>query len=468
MLAILVVMLTSSNQASGQTGTSGQQPDSFIHQQRALDERLRRQFDAESDPSGRTLFDWGGWYSSFLFVFDDGVESSRTLRRHDLRLWGRLTLDEGAHEFYARSRLGLLDFNSGDAYDGNDDDIEGPKLERGFYQFDLARWRRARDRGPLSYNVVLKGGRDLVQFGSGLALSLPLDHVSVKATYRMFELAGFWGKTVGSMQDVDLSRSAKRSQRNFYGAQLTYRGFERHRPYVYAFGQRDRNHEVLFRPLQRFDYDSFYFGVGSSGELMQNLLYSTELVYEFGESFGHSQFLAHNDIHAWAANAEVEYLFPGPHKTRASLEFLFGSGDGGRFGSPTNSIGGNLGDRTDTSFVGFGFKDTGLSFAPTVSNLQMWRGGASFFPWPEDRRFRNLRVGADYYLYYKHHRDGAVSDPTATRRSGYLGWEMDYFANWRVTADLAWTARVGMFFPGPAFGDRTTRTFVLVGIVWSF
>ena len=46
-----------------------------------------------------------------------------------------------------------------------------------------------------------------------------------------------------------------------------------------------------------------------------------------------------------------------------------------------------------------------------------------------------------------------VSDPTADEQSGYLGWEVDVFTNWRVTSDLAVTVRYGAFFPGDAFSD---------------
>ena len=98
----------------------------------------------------------------------------------------------------------------------------------------------------------------------------------------------------------------------------------------------------------------------------------------------------------------------------------------------------------------------------------MWRVGGSFHPWPRDERLRRLEVGTDWYLYQKHHASAAVSDPTAAVGSGYLGWEMDYFLNWRVTSDLAWTARFGAFFPGDAFDDQTTRTFLLLGMTWSF
>lgn len=452
----------------GQSRRPRQEPDSFVNRQRAVEERIRRQFEQELGDTRRTLLDWGGWYNSYVFVFDDGVDSSRTFRRHDLRLWGRLVLDNRTHELYARTRLSLLDFNSGDSYDGDDDDVEGPNLERGYYRFDLARAARAYAGSRVEYDLVVKVGRDLVQFGLGLALATPLDHISVQGAYRAFELTGFAGRTVGSTQDFDLSRSAKRTRRDLFGAQLKYVGLQRHEPFLYAFWQRDRNSEAAFSPFQKFDYDSFYIGAGSSGELAKGLRYTAELVYETGESVGHGQFLRDNDIRAWAAQTQLEYLFPGKRKARASIEYLFGSGDPDRFASPVNTVGGNLGDSEDTSFIGFGYHDTGLSFAPRYSNLHMWRAGASCYPWPNHDRLKRFEVGTDWYVFYKHHASAAVSDPTATVQSGYLGWEMDYYANWQLSADLAWTARLGVFFPGGAFLDRTTRTFLLVGMTWSF
>lgn len=445
-----------------------QEPDAFINQQRAVEERLRKQFDEEIGDSRRALFDWGGWYNTYLFVFDDGVESSRILRRFDLRLWGRLSLDQGAHQFYARGRFGFLDFNTGDSYDSNDDDVEGPNLERGFYRFDLSRALRAYREQTADYNVVVTAGRDLVMTGNGLALATPLDHLAVSGSYRSWELTLFGGRTVGSSQDFDLSRTATRMRRDVYGGELRYHGFDRHEPFVYAFRQHDRNREAIYQPFQKYDYDSFYVGAGSTGELWEHVRYSTEWVYESGSSFGHRQFIFDNDVEAWAVQAELEYLFPGVHKARASIEYLFGSGDSDRFASPTNSYGGNSGDRDDSGFIALGYRDTGLSFAPRYSNLHLWRTGASCHPWPDSQTFRHLELGADAYLFWKHHRDGAVSDPTANVRSGYLGWEMDYYLNWQVRADLSWTVRLGTFFPGQAYSDRSVRTFLLVGMTWSF
>ena len=461
---VLALLVTS---ASAQAQRA-RDPDAFLNRQRAIEADLVQRYDAEIGEAGRTVFDWGGWFSSNIMIFDDGVKHSRTFRRHDLRLWGRLTIDDGAHQFYARTRLSFLDFNSGDSYDGNDNDVEGPNLERGIYQFDLAKALRADGLATPKLNLIVTAGRDLVTFGDGLTLSTPLDHVALRGITPDFDLRVLAGKTVGSSEDFDRSRTATRTRRNFIGGELRYTAPERHEPFVYVLWQRDQNREAIPALLRSFDYDSFYFGLGSTGQLRKGWRYATELVYETGTNYGHRALFSRQDVEAWAFRVELEHLFPGDHRGRASVEYLFGSGDSDRFASPTNTIGGNVGDRTDNSFIAFGYRDTGLSFAPRVTNLHMGRIGASFYPWPNDAELDRLEIGTDWYVFHKHHRDGAVSDPTADLRSGYLGWEMDYFLNWRVTADFAWTARLGAFFPGQAFSDRGTRMFALVGLTWSF
>ena len=51
--------------------------------------------------------------------------------------------------------------------------------------------------------------------------------------------------------------------------------------------------------------------------------------------------------------------------------------------STNSTIGGNLAGTPDNAFNAFGFRDTGLAFAPRVSNLHMFMVGASFFPLEE-------------------------------------------------------------------------------------
>ena len=450
-----------------QRPSPGREPDAFLNQQRLIEEQIQEQLREALPPARRMTFDYGGWYSLHLFLYDDGLNSSRTYRLNDLRLWTRLTFDQGAHEVFARARLSYLDFNTGDSFDGNDDDWEGPTLERGYYQFDLRNALSAYGRQQVPYNLQFKIGRDLVSFGTGYAFSLPLDHVQLRAETAGVQLTGVIGRTVGSFEDIDRSRYTTRTRRAFFGVEGRYLGFDRHEPFTYVLWQSDHNHDTVPHPLQGYDYDSFYVGLGSEGELSEHLRYSTEWVYQTGRSYGHRRFAKRDVIRAWAFHTELEYLFDDPHRTRASIEYLFASGDEDRLLSPTDAVGGNREDYTDTSFIGFGWHDTGLSLAPRLSNIHSWRGGASFFPFPKDRRLAGLEIGGDAYLFWKHHRAGAISDFTADRQSGYLGWELDFFANWKITTDLAWTARYGVFFPGKAFDDRTTRTFLLVGVTWS-
>ena len=119
-------------------------------------------------------------------------------------------------------------------------------------------------------------------------------------------------------------------------------------------------------------------------------------------------------------------------------------------------------------FVGFGFRDTGLSFTPRLSNVHVWRLGGSFRPFTDVEALKDLELGSDWFLYAKNRARAAISDPTADNYSGYVGWEMDYFINWRLSSDLSWTIRWGTFCPGSAYQDQHTRHFLLTGVTWSF
>lgn len=448
-------------------GQGRAEPDSFLNQQRTIERLIQDQRAALDVPAEGVGFDYGGYYSFFLFLYDDGTNSSRTFRRHDLRIWSRLTLDNGAHEFYARSRLGFVDFNPGDDF-GTEDDVEGMDLERGFYKFDLAKAVRAKQGGTLPYNVEFKIGRDFTEFGTGLVLSRALDQVHVTTTYGPWQARWLAGKTVGSSQDLDIGRDVDRTRRSFLGVDARYKGFERHEPFAYLLWQRDHNTDNVPTLFQKFDYDSFYVGLGSTGEVVTNLRYSTEWVFETGHSYGDRRFLHKNRINAWAWDIGLEYLMPGKGSPRMGVEYIFASGEPDRLFSPTDAVGGVSRGHRDEGFNGFGYRDTGLSFAPTLSNVHVWRAGTSFFPFEDHDYFKRLELGTNWFLYYKHHADAAVSDPLAGVQSGYLGWEMDYFANWDITSDVAATTRYGVFFPGKAFEDQTTRTYLLFGLTWNF
>lgn len=442
---------------------------SFIERQRSLERENQRRYQEALPLSQKFRLDYGGWFNSYFFLFDDGFNSSRTLRQNELRVWTSFTADRGIHEGYLRVRATYFDWNHGDSFTPNEDDLDGPNLERGWYQFDVAKALRLNTESNAPFELKVKVGRDLVYIGTGYALDVPLDHVQLQGEWLDFETTLLYGRMPASTENIDRSRPVSdHSDRQFWVVQTKYKGWDKHEPFAYAAFQDDDTREDPPNYLQNYRYDSQYYGFGSTGQIIDNLRYLSEWVIERGESYGNRRFMFTDEIKAWGFDHRLDYYFRHRTKPVVSAEYMFASGDSNRLGSPTNAVGGNRNDTVDRGFNGFGFRDTGISFSPRNSNLHAWRLGGSFRPLPTIEATRELELGTDYYLYYKHRSVAAVSDVLADQQSGYLGWEMDYYANWRIWSDLAWTVRFGTFFPGDAFSDRTTRTFLLTGITWSF
>lgn len=446
----------------------------FINQQRQYEEAVRLQLDRELPASQKVLVDWGGWFSSYVFNFEDGTKE-RTVWREDLRLWGSLSADEGIHQGYVRMQMAYDGWNHGTSYTGEDHDWDFPRLDRGWYQLDLAKMLRKKAGLDVPIDLSVKIGREYAMWGTGYALSMPLDMIQINGGIGPLKIDGLLGRTIHSWDNLDTSRPRPGlSNRYFYGVQTRWTGFARHEPFVYYLWQKDHQNDgdpVL--KLQSWRYNSNYLGVGSRGQLFRNWRYSGEIVYENGDSYGNRAITNKDKICAYGWDAQLDYLAPWKTRPVFSLEYMFASGDPDRLFSPSNAVGGNRSGTKDTGFNAFGYRNTGLSFAPDLSNIHIWRAGASFFPLERHRceLLRRLQPGADFFLYHKNKRDAAVSDPLADEQSGFLGWEMDYYVNWRLTSDLAWTIRYGNFFPGAAFserGEQGYRYFFLTGLTWSF
>lgn len=443
--------------------------DAFLNQRREIQLENDRRRQADLPPAQRFRIDYGGWFDSYIFLFDDGYESSRTFRQNDLRFWFGFSADEGIHDGYLRVRTSYTDFNYGDSFTRNEDDLDGPNLERGWYQLDIARMIRKYGESEMPLELKMKVGRELVQPGTGYAIAIPLDAVQLQSEFAGFESTFTAGKTPASLENIDRSRPvADHSYRNFFIFEEKYKGFDKHTPFVYYAWQNDGTGEDPPNLLQAYRYNSQYIGFGSSGELVKNLRYSTEWVIERGTSYGNDRFLHTDDIKAWGFDNLIEYLFDHETKPTIAAEYMFASGDPDRLGSPTNAAGGNRNDHVDNSFIGFGFRDTGLVLAPRLSNIHIWRLGGSFRPLPRVEVAKDLELGTNCFLYAKDQGTGAISDTLADRESSYVGWEMDYYANYRVTSDLSLTVRYGVFFPGTAYSDQSNRTFLLTGLSWSF
>lgn len=454
--------------ASGQDRQpSPPRSDALLQQQRAIDDRLRQERMSVAPLDALVDWQWGGWIDYFVFHFQDGIQSQRVMQRPGLSLWTRLRVDDGAHEVFARMRLTFEYFNPADSYRRQQDWI-GPNLDRGWYQIDVGKaFRLTQPADPLQLKVRI--GRQDTRLGTGYAFDLPTDAVVAEGKVFDFAVTGVFAKSIASYPNIDRSEAVdSHMARRFFGVQVAYEGFDNHRPFAYALWNDDYTDERPQDPFQNYSYDTQYFGLGSRGSLIPNLDYWTEWVWEAGHSFGNGNFLRRDYVEAWGWDVGLEYHWNVRMRPRVMAEYMFASGDADRLLSPTNAAGGNRNGRKDSSFNSFGYRDSGMAAALVPSNLHIWKAGSSLAPFDEVEFLRDMELGTNWFLYHKHHERAAISDITAGQFQGFVGWEMDYFINWRIASDISWTIRWGMFFPGDAFQDQSARSFLFTGITWSF
>jgi hypothetical protein len=351
-------------------------------------------------------------------------------------------------------------------------------LDRAYYRFDLQRYYAAYKGEKIDYNLTFTGGRQLVSWANGLVLSQVLDATLLDLEYGPFTLELIGALTPRRTVDFDSSRPHfdDNTFRGFYGAMLSTR-VGQHKPFAYALFQQDYNHDytsTLGVISTKFDYYSYYLGAGSSGSLSDRLIYGVEAVYEGGStlsnSFDQSTFFPipqeKDTISAWAADARLDYLLGDERHSRFGFETILASGDSDRINGSTTFAGNRPGTQ-DHSFNAFGLLNTGLAFAPSVSNLMAFRIGASTFPFPDSVRLGRLQVGGDFFVFNKMRENGGIDEVTSSGR--YLGVEPDIYMNWQITSDVTLVLRYGVFFPNKdVIVNDDTRQFFYGGVTFAF
>ena len=459
----------------------------FQRQLEQIQRQTRLVADLDIAADRRALIDYGGFASFNFLAIDDVEQSTHVLRQSDLNGYIRFSMDS-VHEMFVRVRSSYRDFNEGDAFTGGGDDWVEPTLDRAHYRFDLQRYAAAYEGQTIAGNVVFQGGRQLVHWASGLALSREIDGAVVRLSHRGVALDLLAGVTRRSTTDIDRTRPGFTSEtrRHFYGGMLSVQVDPRHRPFIYALVQRDHNDDETLSSTNnpysldlgatstRFRYHSHYLGLGSTGAFGDQLIYGTAWVYQGGRALSNSfdpdthapVIQSSQDIEAWAVDLRLDYLFNDTHRTRWGNELVLASGDTDRR-STTDTFGGNEAGTADHAFNGFGLINTGLAFGPPVSNLLLARSGISTFPLASHRRTGKLQVGADLFIFNKLNREAPIDE--ATTDSTFLGWESDLFANWQLTSDLSVALRYGVFFPGNAIvADHDARHFFYSGFTLAF
>jgi len=447
-----------------------------------LESRLQNEKGA---PIGQqVLFQYGGYATFDYFSFDDRFKDNHGGTESALIGYARANFYD-AQEFFVRAKAEYRTFNPGDSFNGKGDQWVYPVLEIAYYRFDLKN-QLARNEGTLiDWDFTFKGGRDLVYWANGLVLSQLLDGGVIDVNAGRFTIEGVGGITPGHTVDFDSSRPYfdNDTHRGFFGGMIQTQ-FLGQRPFVYGVAERDYNDDIArlnvsgaASPiLTHFGYNADYIGAGSTGAVSDQLSYALEIVYEGGNNLSNSFKVSggslvgvpqtRDNIHAYAGDLRIDYAVLDPYRTRLSFEALTSSGDSDRLVT-NNTFGGNKPHTPDLAFNTLGIVNTGLSFSPGISNITLFRMGASTFPAPQASALRRLQVGADFFVYLKSDARAPIEEPTLNRH--FLGVEPDIYLNWRVTSDVTLVARYGAFLPGQSIlSTHAVRQFLFTGVSFAF
>lgn len=443
---------------------------------RQIEETSRPRVDPRLSLTERSLVEVGGYAGFAAIYLTDSTNNSRRLYQPEVTLFSRAIID-GGHTFFARARFQYRDYSEGDSFDGRGDRWREPFFERWWYEFDLASLMAGESGMEPRGNINVRVGRQFVDWGLGLALSEQLYAIRPNFSWERVSLEGLFGETPDdeSIIDFDASRRGynRDTKRRFYGGLLRYTAADDNQFYGFVLHMEDRNGTSRPRaPIGAvdFEYNATYFGVGADGAFTPQLRYNAEFVYQIGDSRSDPLRSLGNqtkeDIRAWALSARLSYFFRGDHRPFVYFETIAASGDDDRLVT-TDTVGGNQPGTNDTAFNSLGFANTGLAFAPALSNILMFRTGGAFFPFPQEGIFRDLQLGADFILHNKLDADAPIEERTSNNM--FLGFETDLILNWRITHDLSIVGRYGIFFPGDAIETTSsTRQFIYGGITVSF
>jgi hypothetical protein len=502
----LLAAASAYGQATPAVNAANQEEVAEANFQRQMDQfqySSRIHVNQDIPPDQRLLLDYGGYLSFSYLSVTDPTNNTHVLRDTDLVLYARANLDN-VQEVFIRGKINYNDYNA-DHGGGPPDDfggtIEGPgqhsDVEEAYYRFDVQRYLGAYD-GILTHNDLdFELGRQTVIWGNGLVFNQNIDGGTLDAKEGPVNFSGVAGVTVPDTIDFDTSRPGfnDRTERGFFGALLGVQ-IDRHHPYAYFLSERDYNSNPPLTSVlgantihTKFDYNADYIGVGSTGSLTDRLAYGVEGTMELGNGESNSyvpsgggfiQGPQHLEpIVASAADARLDYLFADTHNTRLSVEYIVASGDPNRTLTNTTYQGTAIGT-TDTAFNGFGLLNTGLAFAPDISNVMVTRFGLSTQPLNQCEYFRKLELGTDIFVFNKTVEHAPIDEPTKGsgaepetpgNSASYLGWEPDVFLNYQITSDLTLAIRYGVFFPGSdefsGLSDKVRNLFY-TGVTYAF
>jgi|GEM_PF-3384486 len=414
-------------------------------------------------------FDYGGWARSGIYHLRD-FSDHRNYRVQDMRLWSSLIYRD-THQLYVRVMGLYTDYNDQDEYSymsGDEDDLNAPRLDIGYYYGDLGKAFSLGIEGKLR----AKAGRQYVTIGEGLALDVRGDGLAMEYEDDNVKLTGFALRSVYSEDSYDRTYPDFGHNKFLYsGAEVVKKFSEVLELYGYSVFMNDKRETKL--PLavpQKFRYNAGHFGAGLRGQIGPALMFHGEYTRELGRRYS-SGTVERSDIDAYAYDLEVSYAFVQSElEPKISFQHLFGSGDHDT-GVTVDTVGGNMGGTNDNTFFSYGYINTGFVFFPLISNIEINRIGLDLTPCKDHPSLGDLEVGVNYFTYRKHESKGGISDRglDLTSDTSGLGYETDFFVTWRPFSDVLVTAQYGLFVPdSDAFTDSDKRPFYSLGVMFYF
>ncbi|MGA2499775.1 MAG: hypothetical protein ABSH20_18725, partial [Tepidisphaeraceae bacterium] len=265
--------------------------DKFARQLQMIQQQTRDRVNPEVPPEQRARIDYGGYFSTSFLAVDDTQQNTHLLVQPDLITYFRLNFD-GAHEIFFRARASARIFEGGDSFDTHGD-TQMAVVEQAYYRFNLGRFQATQGQTPGRNDFTITGGRQFVLWANGLILGQYLDGITSEITLGNLDVSLLAGVTVGQLTvDFDNSRRSfdDHTHRGFYGGMVSTQ-IGNHKPFLYGMIQRDYNDDdplTVGSVTTDFEYTSWYIGAGINGSFGDHLVYSTEMVYEGGDTLSNS------------------------------------------------------------------------------------------------------------------------------------------------------------------------------------
>jgi len=413
-------------------------------------------------------FDYGGWVRGSYYQFKDYIKR-RAYRIYDMRLWSNVVYKD-THQLYMRVFGNLTDYDPGDEYFYEEEqDLDIPRLDVGYYYGDLGKVLSL--NLPVSGKLRAKAGRQYVTIGQGLVLDVRGDGLMLEYKSDAADLTAFGVRSIYSENGYDQSYPDFGHSKNFFSGLEGVKKFGKELElYGYAVWMEDKRRSEWDHLTQKFEYDSHYLGGGVRGLLGSSLSYYGEYTIEGGRSYSDGTD-EKADIDAFAYDLGVTYTFIESRlEPKLSVQRVVGSGDSDT-GVTTDMIGGNTAGTDNNAFFSYGYINTGFSFFPLISNIEIWRLGIEITPFKNHEVLGDLDVGVNYFNYSKHKSKGGTADRgiDTTVATSSLGHETDFYLTWRPFSDVSIITQYGLFSPdSDAFVTDWKRAYVSTGVIIYF